>query len=559
MKSLFSSLLLITAFLLLCTFSFGQSKNWYDEKRTSDKPYSINTDEVYGNFLKGKKGQQVVVAVIDSGVDIEHEDLDDVIWTNFNEIPDNGIDDDKNGYIDDIHGWNFIGGKDGSQVGSETLEMTRIYGQLREKYKDRDSSTLSKKELEEYKLFKEYGKQVDKQYKSAKEQYEQFENEVVILEPVVDYLDEISQYRAVDEELLDSLSEIEFRNPAIAANILNYFLTEIGEIPSIQDIRAQLIEPNVAAMDHYGPIWKYRYNPDYDSRKEIVGDDPNNVHERDYGNNSLEGPDAMHGTHVSGIIAAERNNDIGINGISNNTRIMVLRAVPDGDERDKDVANAIRYAVENGASIINMSFGKGQSPNKQAVDDAVRYAEKHDVLMVHAAGNSGAQLEVSDNFPNDHFLKPKGFLFWKKKQPENWISVGASGPSKKEDMAASFSNYGSQDVDVFAPGVMMYSTVPDNAYEIAQGTSMAAPVISGVAALIRSYFPTLTAVQVKEVLVESTIPIETLVTKPGSSELVAFSTLSVSGGIIDIANAVALAARTKGKKKIKKAKMAERA
>ena len=552
MNSLVSQITLISSFLLLYAVSFGQSKNWYDEKRTTNKPYSINTDEVYEKILKGKKGQQVVVAVIDSGVDIEHEDLDDVIWTNYREIPDNGIDDDKNGFIDDIHGWNFIGGKDGAQVGSETLEMTRIYAQLRKKYSDADPKQLSQKELKEYNQFTDFGKQIKEKASSAKEQYDQYENEVLILGPVVEYLDEIAQYRDIDEELLDSLSEIQYRQPAIAANILNFFLTETGEIPSMQEIRAQIMDPLTSRMDHLGPIWKYRYNPDYDSRKEIVGDNINDLKDRDYGNNSVEGPDAMHGTHVSGIIAAKRNNDIGINGISNNTRIMVLRVVPDGDERDKDVANAIRYAAENGASIINMSFGKGQSPNKQAVDDAVRYAEKHDILMVHASGNSGMELEVSNNFPNDRFIKPKGFLFWKKKNAKNWISVGASGPSKNNGMVANFSNYSNETVDVFAPGVMMYSTIPNNKYQILHGTSMAAPVISGIAALIRSYYPTLTAEQVKKVLVESTKPIETLVPKPGSEEMVPFSTLSVSGGIIDISDAMNLAARTKGKKKIKK-------
>jgi len=180
-------------------------------------------------------------------------------------------------------------------------------------------------------------------------------------------------------------------------------------------------------MHYFGSKFKYGWNPDYDPRH-IVGDNYDDVNERYYGNNLVEGPDAMHGTHVSGIIAASRNNDLGINGIADNAQIMVLRAVPDGDERDKDVANSIRYAVDNGASIINMSFGKGASPQKQVVDDAIRYAEKNDVLIVHAAGNAGSNLSTSENYPNDYFKKPKGFLFFRKKQPKNYISIGASGP-----------------------------------------------------------------------------------------------------------------------------------
>lgn len=552
MNPIVNSVAITFCFFLSIYSLTAQSKNWYEEDRTSEKPYSLNLNKVYTDIINDKVGTPVVVAVIDSGVDIEHEDLEDVIWVNYDEIPNNGIDDDNNGYIDDIHGWNFLGGKDGSQVGAETFEMVRIYRDLKKKYNDRDPNTLTKKELEEYNLFNEYGKKIESEVAAATKLYSQFESESQVLTPSIALLEKLSQQQELGTDLIDSLSSLGERTELIAANILNYFDKERDQIPNIDIIKSEILSPIQEAMTHYGNQINYHYNPDYDSRSTIVGDNINDVHERYYGNNMVEGPDAMHGTHVSGIIAAERDNTLGINGISNNTRIMVLRAVPDGDERDKDVANAIKYAVENGASIINMSFGKGQSPNKQVVDDAVRYAEKHDVLMVHAAGNSGADLDVTKNYPNDHFEKPKGFLFWKKKKAKNWISIGASGPSSKEDMVASFSNYGKNDVDVFAPGVMMYSSVPNNRYQISQGTSMAAPVITGVAALIRSYYPTLTAEQVRDVLIESTTPIETLVTKPGTSELVPFSSLSQSGGIIDVAGALTLAAKTKGKKKIKK-------
>jgi len=281
-----------------------------------------------------------------------------------------------------------------------------------------------------------------------------------------------------------------------------------------------------------------------------VGDDYSDPYQRDYGNNDYEGPDAFHGTHVSGIIAAERNNGIGINGVADMARIMTVRAVPNGDERDKDVASAIIYAVDNGASVINMSFGKGYSWNKKLVDEAVKYAAKKDVLLVHAAGNSAQNNDNTNNFPNDSYKK--ACWFCKKGAYDNWIEVGALSNTTDENLPASFSNYGKEEVDLFAPGVAIYSTIPDNEYRNAQGTSMAAPVVAGVAALLRSYFPELTAKQVKEILLESATRIDMDVKKPGTQDLVPFSSLSVTGGTVNAYEAVKLAMETKGKKKIKK-------
>lgn len=541
---------LFILFFLSSSLLSAQSVNWYQQSRSSDTPYALGTDEVYEKILKSKRGTPIVVAVIDSGVDIEHEDLQEVIWVNQDEIPDNGIDDDQNGYVDDVNGWNFIGGPDGSQVASDTYEMTRLYAQLRERFKNVDPSKLSKEDKEEYNTYVKYGKRIDREVKKAKAQYEDFEEKYEVFESVVNHIENIEEVHELNEELLDSLSTSFNPNDAFAANIFNFYFEQTGTIPSSQYLRKDLLGPLEQGLQYFGSKFKYNWNPDFDPRH-IVGDDYENIEERYYGNNLVEGPDAMHGTHVSGIIAAQRNNNIGINGIAENVRIMPVRAVPDGDERDKDVANAIRYAVENGASIINMSFGKGASPHKELVDEAVRFAEKNDVLIVHAAGNSSENLGEHENYPNDYFKSPKGFLFWKKKQPKNYLSIGASGPSTGEDMVAEFSNYGAKDVDLFAPGVMILSTVPDNEYEIQQGTSMAAPVVSGVAAILRSHFPALTAEQVKEALMTSTQPIETLVLKPGTDELVPFSSLSVTGGIIDLEAAYTAASKMKGKKKIK--------
>lgn len=528
--------------------------NWYHADRTAEEPFNISTEKVYDTLIKNKKGQTVVVAVIDSGVDIEHEDLDDVIWTNNDEIPDNGLDDDQNGYIDDINGWNFIGGPDGRQVDADTYEMTRTYARLRTKYKDVDPSTLNEKQIKEYNLYTKYGQKIDREVASAKTNYESIVSTEQIYKDVINHVRDYVGDEQITASTIDSFNMSYTRNGMIAANILNVLSQEIGYIPDVEEMSDLLLGELAPAKKHFGDKWMYNYNPDFDSRT-IVGDDYEDLDNRYYGNNSLEGPDAMHGTHVSGIIAAERNNNIGINGIAENVKIMVIRAVPNGDERDKDVANAIRYAVDNGASVINMSFGKGESPQKQYVDDAVRYAAKHDVLLIHASGNSAENIDTSANFPKDEFLKPKGFLFWKKKKADNWISVGASSRFNDEKMVASFSNYGIENVDLFAPGEYMLSTTPNDQYEVQQGTSMAAPVVSGIAALLRSYYPQLTAKQVKEVLIESSTPVDALVKKPGTEELIPFSELSVSGGIIDLQNAFIKAGTVKGKKKVSKKKI----
>ena len=548
----FRSIVLYLAIIVFITpQGMAQVPNWYHANKSEASPFNINTDYTYKHVLKNRQGAPVVVAIIDSGVDVEHEDLKDVIWVNTDEIPSNGIDDDKNGYIDDINGWNFIGGSDGRHVDGDTFEQTRLYSKLDKKYADVDESSLNKKAKEEYEKYKKYKKDIERQRKQNKVKYEEFKESEDLYNAVIVRLSTIAGNEPLSTELANELQESSDRMDRLGANIMHFFSNELGYMPNIDELTALLIEPVREGRKYYEARYKYNYNKDFDSR-EIVGDDYSNVNERFYGNNLVEGPDAEHGTHVAGIIGAERDNELGINGIAENVRLMAIRAVPNGDERDKDIANAIMYAVDNGASIINMSFGKGFSPEKQAVDDAVRHAEKHDVLIVHAAGNGSDDLDASSNYPNDYFLKPKGFLFWKKKQPDNWISVGATSNAAGEDLVASFSNYGQKDVDIFAPGEYMYSTIPNDKYKYSQGTSMAAPIVSGVAAILRSYFPTLTAKQVKEVLMGSATPIDVEVKKPGSDELIPFNELSVSGGIIDISRAVEIAKQTKGKKKLKR-------
>jgi subtilisin family serine protease len=276
-------------------------------------------------------------------------------------------------------------------------------------------------------------------------------------------------------------------------------------------------------------------------RKDIVGDDETNINDRYYGNNDVMANTPFHGTHCSGIIAAMRNNGKGMDGVASNVNIMMVRAVPDGDEHDKDIANAIRYAVDNGARVISMSFGKDFSPQKRWVDDAYKYAESKGVLLVEAAGNAHKNVDTSGSFPNPIYADGSGVA-------SNVITVGASGNSENGGLTASFSNYGKKNVDVFAPGVNIYSTIPGgNTYGNASGTSMACPLVAGVAAFILQNYPKLTPQQVKMAIEKTAQAPKEKVKIPGESEEVEMSELSKSGGIINAYEAIKYASELAGK------------
>ena len=521
----------------LCVLSlqlFGQEppKNWFTLDPETDQVQGVSADKVLKK-LAGKDSKTIVVAVIDSGVDIEHEDLQGKIWINTDEIPGNGIDDDKNGYVDDVYGWNFIGGPNGENVNEDTYELTREYVRLKKKYEGVDEP--KKKQKEEF----EYWKAVEKDFlaraQQANQQYNFYKN---LSENLVRYSTLVKAYLGVERLTLDDIKSINSKDSLVMAaqQLVGTIILNVGEDVDFKAVAEQLQE----GTEYFGKEALYRLNADFDPRN-IVGDDWENGKETGYGNNDVEGPDASHGTHVAGIIAANRNNDLGIRGVAENVQIMSIRAVPDGDERDKDVANAIRYAVDNGADIINMSFGKDYSYRKHLVEEAIRYAEKKNVLCIHAAGNDGADLDASNNYPSPVV---------KGKRAKNWLEIGASSWGENENFVGTFSNFGKESVDLFAPGVSIYSTTPDNKYESFNGTSMAAPTTSGVAAIVMSYFPQLSAQQVREILTKSTRTFTGLeVKQPGSGQTVKFSELSRSGGLVNAEKAVDLAIEmTKGLK-----------
>lgn len=526
---------LLAAFSLSAQEAVGVPTNWPHLDLTADGYPGMSTQRAYQELLANKTSQTVIVAVIDSGVDYDHEDLADNMWVNEDEIPDNGIDDDNNGYIDDIHGWNFIGGPDGSHVNNENLEIIRLYNRYKERFDGADVSKLSKSARKDYEQYQEYKKEIQ-------EKRESLEPNVMLYTRTMEAFDGLLEAVGKPAEAIKAgdVKKLTEKEGAIgrAAQIMLGFMEE-GE--SFEAIYSQVKE----AFDYFDSSYNYNWNPDFDAR-EIVGDDPSDLDDRSYGNNDVEGPDASHGTHVAGIIGAVRNNDLGMDGVASNVRIMSVRTVPNGDERDKDVANAIRYAVDNGASIINMSFGKGASPYKEAVDDAVRYAVSKDVVLVHAAGNDGKENEFDNNFPHDNYER-RGLF--RPKYADTWIEVGAMKASNNEDMTAGFSNWSADKVDVFAPGVEIYATFPNDDYESIQGTSMAAPMVAGLAATLRSYFPDLKAEQVKQIIMDSTVRPQDRVNQPGSDKVVPFTDLCVTGGVVNTYRAVQLAIATRGKKK----------
>jgi len=503
----------------------AQKPNWQNLDLKADSTFGISTEKAYKELLKGKKSTKVIVAVLDGGVDVQHEDLKRVIWVNPKEIAGNNKDDDKNGYIDDINGWNFLGGPTGS-INYETLELTRLVRRDQKRFLNTTDATVAAADRADYETFKANRADLEKEIAKAKESYAGINGFKNALDAVVSKIgkenptaEDFANFKPQNgfEQRIQSVMSEQLRS----GNFKDFYQDQIAE-----------------GIKYYKQQLDYNYNLDYDPRG-IVGDDPNNSNEKFYGNSDVTGPDALHGTHVSGIIAADRTNNLGIMGVADHVVIMGVRCTPNGDERDKDVANSIRYAVNNGAKVINMSFGKAYSWDKKAVDEAVKYAVSKDVLLIHAAGNDNKDLEVEKNFPNPNYLD--GGI------ASSWITVGASGPVDNETLKADFSNFGKTQVDVFAPGVKIYSTIPGSKYKDENGTSMASPVVAGLAALIRSYYPKLSAVQVKEIIMKSVAKVNHNVSYMKGEEMVSvpFSDLSVSGGIVNAYNALKLAATYK--------------
>lgn len=536
----------VTAFLLLTFHAYPQTDkgfpldsldgkflNWYNLDPVRDGIQGASVNKAYSELLTGKTASRtIVVAVIDGGVDIEHPDLAGKIWTNPKEIAGNGIDDDQNGYTDDIHGWNFLGNSKGENIQYENLEYVRIFKALNPKYiKVTNPDVLNAQDKKEYQVYMKarikYREELAK-YQDRETNFSRFEDTYYKNKAVLE------KYLHKSNPSLEEIQSVDPKSPEV--DMAKSFMISIMKngfaekyIPEVKkEIRKYL---------------DYLLNVDFNPRF-LIKDDPDNISDKNYGNNDVIGPRAQHGTFVSGIIAANRNDGIGIDGIAGNVRIMVLRVVPDGDERDKDVALAIRYAVDNGANIINMSFGKYFSNHKEFVDAAIKYADEHQVLMIHAAGNDALDLDRSVHYPTNELND--GI------RVSNWVTVGASSSEFGKSFCGVFSNYGRENVDLFAPGVNMISCFPENTYHQGDGTSFSAPVVSGVAALIWSYNPSLTSKQLKEVLLSGInhYP-KSRIYKPNitssKKSKTKFFKLSVTGGTVNVYQSLQNAAAFKSK------------
>jgi len=488
----------------------SELNRWSHLDIVKDTIPGMSVDKAYAELLKNKKGVKVIVGIVDSGVDIEHEDLKSVIWTNTKEIAGNGIDDDKNGYVDDIHGWNFLG-----DITKENIEYERI---------------LANKNLVDDATYQEAKAENDKNIVKSTKSKVRIEEMIANATKAEDVL---QKYFGKSDYSLEEVNAIVSQDAAVAtsqkvfqrANSLGMTLSEYKS-----GLEKELEGYNKVIN---GENLKTNY-------RKLVGDNPDDITDTKYGNNNVMGispnkEQILHGTHVAGIVAQVRNNGLGGDGVANNVEILTVRAVPDGDEYDKDIALGIRYAVDNGAKIINGSFGKDFSPHKQWVYDAIKYAESKDVLIVHAAGNDSKDIDFENNFPNDSDDKVTEFA-------DNMITIGALNYEYGPKIVARFSNYGKLNVDVFAPGVKIYASTPNNTYKLLQGTSMASPNVAGVAALIRSYYPKLTAQQVKHILMDSGVAITTDVIVGGKpNDVRSFTTLSKSGKIVNAYNALLMA------------------
>ena len=502
-------------------------ENWYNQDLSKDRKFGMRVDRAYGELLKGKKSKTVIVAIIDSGVDIFHEDLQGKVWTNEVEIPGNGIDDDHNGYVDDIHGWSFLGNSKGENIVYENTELCRLYKKLDPKYKDVEPYQVKPKDSAEYHIYQKIKPKFLEESEKAKKEAEKITTFAANYQFADSIMCEHLQKKEYTLEDIKTCSPDTVKSLKFSKELLMFLYKQKGFQKS--DFKDYLKQVFVK--------FYFQNNISFNPR-DIVGDNPEDITDVKYGNNDVIGPDPEHGTHVAGIVGANRDNNIGVKGVAENVRIMSLRVVPDGDERDKDIALAIRYATKMGAKVINMSFGKDYSPQKKFVDDAVKDAVAHDVLFVHAAGNDAKDIDTTDNFPSNILLDKTDIK-------ASWITVGASSYKKGKDLPASFSNYGKKEVDIFAPGVSIYNLKPDNQYKENDGTSMASPMVAGLAALLRSYFPDLSAPKIKECIMKSAKVYTHKVYLPedGGTKRpkVRFNELSASGGVANAYNAVKLA------------------
>ncbi|MFD2563666.1 S8 family serine peptidase [Aquimarina rubra] len=505
-----------------------QLKTWYHKDFNEDTIPGVSLEKAYRELLSNKKGQEIIVAVLDTKLDIHHEDLKDQIWINTDEIPDNGIDDDKNGYIDDVNGWDFLSNTKGDFIAFEHLESTRIVRKYDSLFKGKGINEIPKKQQKAYKL-----------YTIA---YQKWQKDILNNKKSVKNLSGWKKGVVRGKEILDSIApQKEFNINELDSLINQYKQDSITQSILIRYKNAFTYELTPENLESYIKDSKQEQettlNPDFDERA-VMGDDASDINDNKYGSPIVYGDvPFQHATVVAGTLAANRSNGLGVKGFSDYIKIMPVVMVASGDEHDKDVALAIRYAVDNGAKVINMSWGKTLSQNEEWVNRAIKYAADKDVLLITAGGNNNSDNDLHKYYLNDYDTNEKEFA-------NNFIVVGASTWNLQQ-LRASFSNYGKKHVDIFAPGVKMYTTEYGiDKYTNSRGTSLASPVVSGIAGLLRAYYPTLSAKQVKQILMDSGTSYDAEVEikqEDGTKKLVPFSDLSKSGKVVNAYNALLMA------------------
>lgn len=536
-------LLISASFLLGLGLSFAQTDavtidpmkdkdlmTWYHKDFSATNVYGVNTQNAY-KYLesKGLKPKTVVVGVLDSGVEVDHPGLINNMWKNPNEVPSNGIDDDGNGYIDDVHGWNFMGSKKGD-IDVDNMEVTRVVKQYKPLFEGPDSTENKANQAkmpEEFEMYMKSKEIFNKKLMEAQQGNQLYTK----IQSLIPNMVKMLNGKPLVKENLAGIKPSNQDDMMALQVLLNLSADPtLGGKPAAE-VEANLKEQMKEALDYYGPQATKQYNLDFDPRAELVGDNYENYAEKNYGNNNYEGPDAEHGTHVAGIIAGyPQGNEVQYGVAHKVAKIMTVRTVPNGDERDKDVANSIRYAVDNGAKILNMSFGKPVSPGKQHVWDAFEYAESKGVLLVKAAGNENEDISEHTYYPTN-FKNPAD----EKPAFTNMIVVGAN--TKDPDfLRASFSNFNGKMVDIFAPGDEIYAPVPDGKYKYNQGTSMASPMVAGAAAVLLAYMPNLTPAQIIESLV-NTANKSTINAMLPTNANNRFDLISRAGGVMDLRKA----------------------
>jgi subtilisin family serine protease len=486
-------------------------KDWMRKSSRDSDIQGTATDAAIAKYGIGE--HEVIVAVIDSGIDVNHPALKHKMWINDAEANGKeGVDDDGNGFVDDVHGWNFLG-----DVYDARIEAVKVYMDLTAKIRKGKKLSKSKKKLLKKTISAVFNFWGGADSPIAKS---------IMVNENVEYLVKAGGLNKTKNEITNKDLEKIAETTAKKKYALRYSLKEIKKYIGEDDVRVHLNNyKRYASPFMYGKYINtyFSFDPNFKPWDEL------NKQGKKYGNAKVSpiGSDEDHGTHVAGIIAADSEEMVGIAGKAK-VKIMALRVVPNGDERDKDVANAIRYAVDNGAKVVNMSFGKGISSETHLVKKAIKYAARKGVLLVHAAGNDNRKIKYNNNFPN----KLTGI----RKVATNFLTVGASSFAKGEELVANFTNYSKTQVDIFAPGHKIYSAVLNDGYDFFSGTSMASPCAAGVATLILTHKPKMKPKKMIRLLRNTVNTYDKDLSVKVGDEMILFNSLSKSEGITDVEN-----------------------